>query len=81
MVYNVRYSIIFKDFMSRDMLFSNEMDSIVELYLAGNSEWVKKEVSVPIPNLPDGMVVNYFYNQAKNYTIIPSPLAVTEGGG
>lgn len=65
--------------MPRKMLYSNEMDSITEKHLAGNIEWEKKEVSVPVSFLE--MNITYFYNKNKNFVIIPSPLAVKEGTG
>lgn len=67
--------------MPRFMLSSLEMNAIVGSYLAGQEVWVKGEVQVQIPALPDGINVVYFYNQRQKYAIIPSPLAVADGAG
>lgn len=63
------------------MLSSLEMNTIVGKYLTGKDEWVRNEVQVQIPVLPDGINVVYFYNRRKNFVIIPSPLAVADGQG
>lgn len=65
--------------MPRQMLYSDQMNSITEKHIAGNIEWKKKEVSVSVSFLE--MNVTYFYNKNKNFVIIPSPLAVKEGTG
>ncbi|MDR3504384.1 MAG: hypothetical protein P4L79_17590 [Legionella sp.] len=65
--------------MPRKMLYSNEMNSIIEKHLTGNTEWEKKEASVHISFMK--MNVTYFYNKNKNFVVIPSPLAVKKGSG
>ncbi|KTC99627.1 hypothetical protein [Legionella erythra] len=65
--------------MPRQMLYSNDMNSITEKHLTGNSEWEKKDVLVPVSFIE--MNVTYFYNKDKNFVIIASPLAVNEGAG
>ena len=67
--------------MPRAMLYSNEMDLIATNHFKKNDSWVKQEVSVAIPGLPEGMNVVYFYNKQKNAVVIPSPLAVMDGDG
>ncbi|MFJ1269257.1 hypothetical protein ACD661_11885 [Legionella lytica] len=65
--------------MPRKMLYSNEMDLIINRHLSGNSEWEKNEVLVPVSFLE--LKVTYFYNKNKNFIIISSPLAVKPGRG
>lgn len=67
--------------MPRAMLDSYDMDLIVIRHFKKNGNWEKREVSVDIAGLPEGMNVVYFYNQQKNAVIVPSPLAVIEGDG
>lgn len=65
--------------MSRMMLDSNEMNSIIKNHLTGSGEWEKKEASIQVSFMK--MNVTYFYNKNRNFVIIPSPLAVKQGSG
>lgn len=71
--------------MARAMLYSDEMNKIVERRFAGNAQWTRREVSVPVSivgsDVSISITIPYFYNQNKNCVIIGGPLAVTAGSG
>lgn len=60
--------------MPRQMLYTDQVDSIIKDYLIDNSEWTRKEVDIPVSSFKTNIV--YFYNQNKNSVIISTPLFV-----
>lgn len=62
--------------MNRTMLFSGDINKIVNKGLEGNNEhWQEKNFTVMVKGIIP-CEVNYFYNASKNAVIVPTPLAV-----